>query len=283
MGQGTASLAENFLQYFDVVLANDRLRRNEAFKIRYNVYCEEFGYEPASAFPDKMEWDEFDEKSDHALIIHKSSNRPAGCVRLVGAEVDTQLPFEMHCGDSLDREFISQLGLSRNRMCEISRLAVDSTFRRRPGELVSRYGEVEGLDCTQQERRTFSLIAVSCFLAATALTDLTGRNNVFAMMEPFLPRLLQRSGILFQRSGWDIDYHGLRAPYFIKTEAALENMREDLKELYAEIYRVIASSFVNVTEPSAASSVAGMVPRTGVPGRPFPAQAVVEGKSSLTP
>jgi N-acyl amino acid synthase of PEP-CTERM/exosortase system len=239
-------LSENFLRYFDVAFAGTEKLKSDVYSIRYNVYCEEFGYEPSDAFPDHEEKDEFDQNSLHALVTHKASGLPAGCVRMVNPTgpggVDL-LPFEKNCAQSLDKAFIESLDIDRNVMCEISRLAVDGTFRRRAGERITRYGEVEGLDCTQQERRTFSVIAVACFLAATALTDISRRTSVFAMMEPFLPRLLKRSGIEFHRSGEDIDYHGLRAPYFITTQSAVDNMRPDLKELYTEIHRRISADF----------------------------------------
>ena len=179
--------------------------------------------------------DEFDDRSEHCLIIHRESGRPAGCVRLVptfDSREKDPLPYEKHCYESLDENFINQLALNRQQVCEISRLAVDAIFRRRPGEHSTRFGELNGLDFSQQEQRTFSLIAVACFLAATVLTENTGRTNVFAMMEPFLPRLMNRSGIMFQRAGQNIDYHGTRAPYFITTQSALTNMHPDLRELY---------------------------------------------------
>lgn len=232
-------LAENFLRYFDVRFAASDEERADVFRIRYRVYCEEFGYEPLDAFPDQMEQDEFDGDSLHALIYHRSSGLPAGCVRMVrttGTGGVDPLPFEKNCAGSLDQARIDAMALERDTLCEISRLAVDGMFRRRSGEDETRYGVIEGLDCSQQERRTFSMIAVTCFLAATALTALSGRTNVFAMMEPFLPRLLSRSGIDFERVGEDIDYHGMRAPYFIRTQSALDNMRPDLKELYGEVY-----------------------------------------------
>ena len=133
------------------------------------------------------------------------------------------LPFEEVCSESLDDEFIRGLNLGRKTVCEISRLAVGGAFRRRAGEARTRFGDVDALDCTHQERRTFDLIAVAGFLAATALSDLACRTNVFAIMEPFLPRLLKRSGIIFQKVGGDIEYHGVRAPYFIRTQSALDN------------------------------------------------------------
>jgi len=246
LGQMQLTLAAKFLQYFDIAYVVTEAQRHDVFGIRYSVYCDEFGYEPVHLFPDHEERDEFDSNAIHVLITHKTSGTPAGCVRLVtpiGSKGSDLLPFEKHCESSLDTEFIRSLNLDRGTVCEISRLAVDGPFRRRAGEKVTRYGEVEGMDWTKQERRTFSMIAVACFLAATALTDLTGRTNVFAMMEPFLPRLLKRSGIEFQRAGKDIDYHGLRAPYFITTQSAVENMRADLKELYCEIYRIIQQDY----------------------------------------
>ncbi len=202
------TLAENFHKYFKVCYARTPEEKYDGYHIRYRVYCEEFGYEDATAFPDQAESDEYDDKSLHCLIVHHSG-MAAGSVRLVPtqANVDSDpLPFEKHCLDSLDREYIQELNLERVEVCEISRLAVDGAFRRRTGESLTRFGEVASMDCSEAEKRTFSLIAVAAFLASTALTVLTGRTSVFAMMEPFLPRLLKRSGIVFHRAGSDIDY-----------------------------------------------------------------------------
>ncbi len=241
------SLCENFQRYFSVVYAKTQEQKESVYSIRYRVYCEEFGYEPADRFPNKMEFDGFDEHAQHCLIMHRRSGLPAGCVRLVpalGKREEMPLPFEKFCIESLDMTYIRSLNLDRGSVCEISRLAVDSAFRRRSGESLTRFGEVDAMDCSQQEQRTFSLIAVAGFLASTALTDLTGKTNVFAMMEPFLPRLMKRSGIVFQRAGKDINYHGIRAPYFIRTQDAIDNMRPDLRTLYQWIREKIGATYV---------------------------------------
>ncbi|MBE0470269.1 MAG: PEP-CTERM/exosortase system-associated acyltransferase [Methyloprofundus sp.] len=240
------TLIEDFTRYFRIEFVATDKQTKEAFGVRYRVYCQEFEYEATDVFPDKLERDEFDEQSFHCLIIHKDTARTAGCVRLVPVNENKEnglLPFEKFCKKSLDTELIAELHLPRETECEISRLAVDGAFRRRPGDAATRFGEIESIDCTKQEQRTFSLIAVSAFLAATALTELTHKTNVFAMMEPFLPRLLKRSGICFERVGSDMDYHGIRAPYFIKTQSALDNMRPDLKELYDWVYEQVARDY----------------------------------------
>ena len=237
------SYAESFLSYFDVCYANTESRRDDAGRIRYRVYCEEFGYENGDTFPDGIERDDFDTQSLHCLVTHKATQTPAGCVRVVSTNKNAHLPFERFCGNSLDFGFFEKARLPRETMCEVSRLAVDSMFRRRAGEQATRYGGVHISDISQQEQRTFPLIAVSCFLAATALTDLSERTNAFAMMEPFLPRLLTRSGINFTKVGKDIDYHGLRAPYFLTTGDATRNMVPELKELYNAIFETIKTDY----------------------------------------
>ena len=108
----------------------------------------------------------------------------------------------------------------------------DLIDRLRAGELATRFGRPESLNFGPEERRTLPFIAVAAYLAATAITDHAGRTNVFAMMEPFLPRLLGRAGIHFQRAGSDVDFRGIRAPYFITTQSALEHMEAELKALY---------------------------------------------------
>jgi len=246
MTERVASPCEAFNRYFSVDFASTEELRQRVFEVRYRVYCEEFRYEDRSAFPDGQERDAYDAASLHCLITHRPSGRPAGCVRLVPANVVpglALLPLERHCAESLDREFLEGLQLDRDSVCEISRLAVDGVFRRRAGESSTRYGEIGAMDVSRQEQRSFSLISVAAFLAATALTDLARRTNVFAMMEPFLPRMLERSGIRFQRAGADTDYHGIRAPYFVRTEDAVANMRPELTELYLSISRRIRSQF----------------------------------------
>ncbi|MGH1373987.1 MAG: PEP-CTERM/exosortase system-associated acyltransferase [Cellvibrionaceae bacterium] len=233
------SVAETFHKFFDVSVASSQTQKNSVFSIRYRVYCDEFGFESIEEFPDQIEFDEYDPQSTHCLITHRPTGKPAGCVRMVptySTEVRDPLPFEKYCADSLDRDFLTQISPARETMCEISRLAVDGDFRKRAGERRNRCGITEEFQSTEEERRTFPLIAVSAFLASTALTNLTRRCDVFMMTEPFLPRLLERSGIVVRRAGKDVDYHGVRAPYYITADEAAKGLRGDLRDLYHLIF-----------------------------------------------
>ncbi|WP_136679360.1 PEP-CTERM/exosortase system-associated acyltransferase [Neptunomonas sp. XY-337] len=239
-------LADGFQTYFSVDLATSEELKKQVYQVRYRVYCEEFQYEPTSDDDDGEERDDFDDYSLHCIIRHKPSGYPAGCVRLVPGATDGHdalLPLERFCPDSLDNALLNELQLPRSQMCEVSRLAVDGSFRRRHNEHRDRFGSAAALTFGEEEQRVFPLIAVSAFLAATSMSIITNKTHAFAMMEPFLPKLLKRSGINFTRAGEDVDYHGIRAPYYITAQEAIDNMKPELRSLYDDIHAILVEEF----------------------------------------
>ena len=215
-------LIDNFYRYFCLIPANTAALKEEVYRLRYDVYCVEFGYEPAANFPDKMEHDEYDEQSFHVLVKHNATELAAGCTRLIqtaDANPSRLLPFEKICKGSLDLAYISNLGIPRHSICDASRF----------------FGDITSLTSSSQELRTFPLISLSIALATTALTELTHRPYMYAMMEPFLPRLLHRIGYNFIKVSPDIAYHGNRAAYVVKTSSVLANLQPELFELYKTI------------------------------------------------
>lgn len=235
MEKKSASLVEDFQRYFVVEQAVTPAQLKHVFTVRYRVYCEEFQYESAEACPNNLETDEFDANSRHCLVMHKASGMPAGCARLVLADEDRLLPMETFCAAAIDHKIIHQFDGRRDTVCEFSRLGVDGAFRRRPGEGESRFGEISALDFSQREQRTFPLIAVATILSALATSELIGRPHCFAMMEPFLPRLLRRSGLFAKPAGEATEYHGIRAPYYWETLEGVSTLTDELKDFYAAI------------------------------------------------
>jgi N-acyl amino acid synthase of PEP-CTERM/exosortase system len=257
------SMVEDFQEYFDLELANTPEKLESVYRVRYRVYCEEFGYEPADAFPNQLETDEFDENASHCLVTHKLTGMPAGCARLVHVDEQSQMPMEKFCGSVMDESIIRSFDGRREDVCEFSRLGVDGAFRRRPGEHVTRFGEISALDCTKREQRTFSLIAVSTILSAFAMSDLIGRPHCFAMMEPFLPRLLRRSGIIVHPAGDEMEYHGTRAPYYFETHATVGGMADEMREFYEAIRSDFARSGVTERDSKTAALSARSVSEFG--------------------
>lgn len=217
------AMIDTFDRYFTIQVAKTPEEKKQVYEIRYNVYCQEFGYEQRS---DGLENDIFDTIAVHCLITHKATGAPAGCTRLIPAS-EHQLPIEQQYPYT---SILNELGIEdRSTVCEISRLAVDTSFRRRNGETFSKYGLPNG---DKRSGEIFSLITLSALLAGIALADINNTPNGLAMMEPFLPRLLHRSCINFKQVCPIIEYHGQRAGYFANAEVVRSELTDDLKAFY---------------------------------------------------
>ncbi|MCB1688776.1 MAG: PEP-CTERM/exosortase system-associated acyltransferase [Halioglobus sp.] len=229
------SLVEDFQRYFSIEQVTTPAQLESVYRVRYRVYCEEFHYEPTDACPNQLETDEFDVHAVHSLVVHRASGMPAGCARLVQADEQRLMPMEKFCSAAIDQDILRSFDGRRDTVCEFSRLGVDGAFRRRPGEHESRFGEISALELCSREQRTFPLVAMATILSALALSEVIGRPNCFAMMEPFLPRLLRRSGLLARPAGDQIEYHGTRSPFYWETREGVSTLGDEFREFYDTI------------------------------------------------
>jgi len=229
------SISQLFHRYFQVILADTPALREEVYRIRYEVYCQEFKFERAADFSDGLERDAFDtQRSHHCLLLHRESGLFAGCVRLVvndPAKLDESLPFEEGCNTSLINPDITPMLAKRSKIGEISRLAVPSTFRRRHSDPGSPIGDLSIPDFSHNERRCFPHIPMGLYLAAAAIGLKKNLDGVFAVMELRLARHLRRFGIVFQQASNVIDYHGQRAVFYIDRDGLFEHLQPEIKNL----------------------------------------------------
>lgn len=230
------NIAEHFTKFLEPQVAVNEALKEEAFKIRHNVYCEELAFEDIKE--GGQEKDEFDEQSIFSLIKHKPSNNYTSCVRIVKIQKEGQLlPIEKFCIDSITNEEFHPKRFNRSEICEISRLAVKSDFRRRKADKFkgSGTGVILEESYSEVELRCFPFIAIGLYMAAATMAIDTGIRHAYVMMEPRLARSMKFIGIKFQPLGDPIEYHGLRAPYYINPEIFLSNLSPGFKNLYKTI------------------------------------------------
>lgn len=234
------SIAENFNKYFKIQFANSKMLRQEAFKIRYGVYSRELGWEPENEL--EMETDEYDDYSYHCLLEHRRTEVFAGCIRLIIPPVKDptlQLPFEANCLDSARKDVLDSTTFARGSFSEISRLAVLESFRRRNKEKSVPFVLSEMNPETvfsEEERRNFPNIAIGLYLGGLALANLCNHRGMFVMMEPRLNKRLQRFGLPFEQVGEVVDYHGLRAMFYLDRDKFNSELSDELLELYKIIH-----------------------------------------------
>jgi N-acyl amino acid synthase of PEP-CTERM/exosortase system len=229
------NLASPYHEYFKMVLADNDELRNQSFKLRYEVYCDELGWEEPANFPDGLESDEFDPWSEHCLLFHRSTDQYAGTVRLVKTHPDFPdqgIPMVAH----YDGEFWDTPHNPHNMPLgsygEISRLALLHMFRKRAGERETPDGQGQELfEWSQTERRRFPHIALGLYLSAATAGLSQGMTGVYAMMEPRLARHLRFAGIKFEQVGDPIEFRGKRAPYYISRDTLLKSLVKPLRGL----------------------------------------------------
>jgi len=247
------SMMAHFYEHFKVVVANTHKLQEEVYKIRYQVYCQELGYELEEDCPNGMEQDIFDQRSVHCLLLHRASGHYAGCVRLVLPELhegNTNLPFERVYGGVSESNIKEVKNLSRHSFGEVSRLAVTAEFRKRSGEAQTSHGvsALASKAVQNDEKRHFSLIAVGLYLAATSVAIELGLESALSLMEPRLARHLRRFGIEFHQIGEFIEFHGQRGLFQVSRSGVLDGMNNNSYKLFqllsSDIKKSLSPSFL---------------------------------------
>ena len=124
--------------------------------------------------------------------------------------------------------------MARRSFGEISRIAVVSNFRHRPGEQNIPVPTSIDQDShgDSKRRRRFPHIALGLYLAAAALGVSSDLSVVLAMMEPKLARRLRIFGIPFERVADPIEHHGRRAAHRLTRDNFLNNLSPPLTALF---------------------------------------------------
>lgn len=225
----------------------DRSELKKIFRLRYNVYCHEWGFEKAEDHPDGIETDMYDKSSVH-FAARRKDGKVVGTIRLI-LHSPEGFPIEKHCGSEIRGEAPREEGLA-----EISRLAISRDCRNRsedrliygPDEErrsvgsfdfpeISRMGGSGGRFQTSPahhgewpayDRRWRHEILISLCKAVYHESTRRGLTHWYAIMTKGLHFLLGRYGFVFHPVGGQVDFHGIRTPYL----ADIRKMEEEVKE-----------------------------------------------------
>lgn len=215
-------LYSNFFREFEVSLALTPEQRDASAQLRHRVFAEECGFEPICVT--RREHDAYDENSVHCLIVHRRSGIAAGGIRLILRNNTSQLAMEEVCANGIDEEHLKKLATEAEQVCEVSRFLVDPRFRNaaRDGTLQIEAGQESLL--TSSEQKCFSLISTVAMLASLAMAQNNNKRWMFSVMESRTQRLIRRTtGVLFLSAGDQVEYRGLRRPFYASsTQAAIE-------------------------------------------------------------
>ena len=229
---GLTSLGTAFRNYFEVVPALTDELRDHAFRIRHQVYCEELRFEPER--PNRRESDEYDAHSLHCLVRSVRTGDYVGCTRLVltrPGDPGYLLPFEKTCARTIDRTIVDPLALPRERIAEVSRLAIISGYRRRRGEQDNPAPiSDEGFGSQAQPR--FPYLAIGLYLGTIELAALHGIDTLFVLTERKLVRHFATLGVKIRPIGDPVQHRGTRVPSTMGVQSIIAGFNIVVRPLY---------------------------------------------------
>ncbi len=239
------NLGTSFKQYFEIVPALNESLKAEAYRVRHAVYCEDLGFEPART--DKLETDQYDHSAIHLLIRDVRKHIFIGCTRIIRPTLDTDhglLPFERTCANTLDRAIIDPAKLPRDKIGEVSRLAVVASFRRRKGEATQPINLSED-DYREAPLPRFPYIPLGLYIGTVELARLNGIRILFMLTEKRLANHFGRLGAQPEFIGESIEHRGARFPSMVDIDKIVSNMRPIFRPLYRCIAEDIRAGLIH--------------------------------------
>lgn len=250
-----------FDEHFEVFLADTPAARAIHYRIRYEVYCRETGFEDSRDFPDGEERDHYDEHSAHFLVRHRASRDWIAAMRLV-LPTQGRLPFADLCPGFGDRS----LPVPVAEAAEVSRLCMVEGFRRRGLEHLLPHGligaELDGAVRYQPERRHGQEILLGLLRAAYFYNRDVGYRYWYFLVGHPLGRLLRRTGVLLETAGESVEHRGLRVPYVTDIAASYQTVTgasPEVRELF-ESGRPGYRRFSEIELPAPGSDVVNLNP-----------------------
>lgn len=241
--QEITHLGTSFKQYFEIVPALTEDLKREAYRIRHSVYCEDLHFELLRH--NKFEMDEYDAHSLHLLIRSIRNDTFIGCTRIIrpqSNETDGFLPFEKACAQTLNRSIIDPSKLPKDKIAEVSRLAVVSAYRRRKGEKNSPVNVSEE-DYGIGPFPRFPYIPLGLYIGTIELARIYDIEILFMLTEERLASHFSRLGAQLEFIGTPIEHRGLRFPSMVEISNVINNM----KPIFRPLYQTIAQDVRNRT------------------------------------
>lgn len=222
---------------FEVFLADTPESKALHYNVRYQVYCDEMGFEDKEKFPDQLEFDQWDNHSVHFLVRDKRLGHWVGALRLVLPD-RYSFPLEHHC--TLEKKISHSQYL---QSVEMSRLCVLKEVRRFSARRYAPYGVVEQESSVIESSKVRALhnyknlgLTVMWGLLRAAASYCTRSNfhDLYLLVAPALVYAIQKEGFSVKQVGNPCEHRGQRVPLQWKIDNVVANplWEKDYKREY---------------------------------------------------
>lgn len=224
---------------FDAVFSERPALQEEeiqhAYRLRYQVYCLDKGYEDPKARPEGFECDEYDERARHSLLVDRQSGDALGTVRLVhafeGPDWLAGLPLAAYAEPA---SLAALAHLPGGSTAEVSRFSVS---RRAAGRLRSASVFQNALKDNELARpawqaKLLPYMSLGLVRGLVRMSVEAGITHWCLAAEPSLLRRLRAFGLYFVDCGPLVEHRGLRQVCYAKLDGLLERAARERPEMW---------------------------------------------------
>jgi N-acyl-L-homoserine lactone synthetase len=246
-----------------VSAVTDENELKEVYRLRYKVYCYEWGFEKPENHPEEMVTDVYDRNALHFAVIN-DMQKIAGAISLI-LHSPEGFPAEKYCELNINPDDIP-----RDSIAEISRLVIHRSYRRRsedkyiygPDEERRSIGSFNYPSSYSHARTTFRRaddkyrqrgarrsnesyserrkrheVIINLFKAIYEESKRKKITHWYTVMTKGIVILLDKFGFKFEAIGDPVDYNGIRTPYLGDIEKIEQDMQNISPDLYEELQR----------------------------------------------
>jgi N-acyl amino acid synthase of PEP-CTERM/exosortase system len=237
------SLGVSFKTRFEVVPALDDALKDEVYRLRHSVYCEDLHWEPVR--PDARETDAYDAQSTALILKHVGTGEYVGCARLVRPNAEDPsalLPFERSSQGALDPAVFDLASVPREKVAEVSRLAIIAKYRRRHGE-AARAAPASGDAFGTENMPRFPYILIGLYLGVVAIARQHGIETLFVLTEPRLADHFRKLGVEIRQIGKPVEHRGMRVPSVMSVSDIILGLNPYVKPIYDIIVEDVRNAY----------------------------------------
>ena len=213
------SLLHCFKSHFTTIDADKPPFVGAAYRLRYQIYCVEKGFEDSAAHPNELERDEFDSHAVQGLLLHRPTGTALGTARLVLPLPKT--PERSFVIQRLLRHESARLAASAPiaSTAEVSRFSISKLSLRRLS--------VPKNDGSPVDYRAGPLMRLGLIQMLIRMSVANGITHWYCVIEPSLKRMLDAMAFYVEPVGPLVDFHGVRQPCVCTLSKVLAAMKRE--------------------------------------------------------
>lgn len=234
------SMYEHMKKIKFIEVDSDFLKK-EIYKLRYDVYVNEFGFEKKEDHPSGLESDIYDHHSVELAALEQvnaNKHQVIGTIRLI-----------LHSEHGFPIENATPINFSDqkppiDKIAEISRLAISKDYRRRQGDglfgvesyLKTSEGGIlpDDVEIPPADKvRIHPYLILGLFKELYQVSKKLGITHWYMITEKKLWYALKRFDLIFRQIGEPVHYHGLRIPYL----GVIAEIEQNLMKKHMNFYR----------------------------------------------